>query len=89
MRSGGGSIAHLGLYAGEDWHTWLSTYPDHCPILSIDVGSTSVSLSVIGNKATPAAVEFARELAGRMAEFAAETERLLTRDRDGGDGEAA
>ena len=45
MRSGGGSLAHLGLHVGQDWSTWLSTYPDHAPILDITAGSTSVAIS--------------------------------------------
>ena len=99
MRSGGGSMAHLGLHIGQDWWTWLSTYPDHSPILAINVGSTSVNISITGNKADQAAVEFARELARQTAGFAAEVERLhaaaddshgqVLEDGGVGDGEAA
>jgi hypothetical protein len=100
VRSDGGSTAHLGLHIGQDWWTWLSTYPDHSPILIINVGSTSVNISITGNNADQAAVEFARELARQTAGFAAEVERLhASEENDGqdqaredggaGDGEAA
>jgi hypothetical protein len=59
MRSSGESLAHLGLHVGQDWSTWLSTYPDHAPILDISAGSTTVAISITGNKADQAAVEFA------------------------------
>ena len=87
MRSGGGSMARIGMYAGEDWWTFLSTYPDHTPILDISCGSTTVSVSIADRRTGAAAVEFARELADRAARFAAEVERLHVRDHDG-DGEA-
>ena len=45
VRSGGGSMAHVGLHVGQDWWTFLSTYPDHSPILTIDAGSTSMAIS--------------------------------------------
>jgi hypothetical protein len=99
MKSGGGSLAHLGLHVGQDWSTWLSTYPDHSPILDITAGSTTVAISITGAKADQAAVEFARELARQTAGFAAEVERLhataddshgqAREDGGAGDGEAA
>ena len=76
MKSGGGSSAHVGMYVGEDWWTFLSTYDDHTPILDVTCGSTTVSLSVADRKTGAAAVEFARELADKAAKFAAEVERL-------------
>ncbi len=72
MRSGGGSTGHLGLYIGEDWWTFLSTYQDHTPILDISCGSTTMSLSIADRKTGAAAVRFAREMVGRVAKFAAE-----------------
>ncbi len=100
MRSGGGSMARIGVHIGEDWWTFLSTYEDHSPILDIAAGSTTVSLCFDGPQVTAAAVEFARELAQKAVEFAAEAGRLHARDHhDGreactacqnrGDGEAA
>lgn len=88
MRSDGGSLAHLGLHVGQDWSTWLSTYPDHSPILDITAGSTTVAISITGNNADQAAVEFARELARQAAAFAAEVERLHTNEESGGHGQA-
>ena len=99
MKSGGGSSAHIGMYIGEDWWTFLSTYEDHTPILDLTCGSATVSLSVADRKTGAAAVEFARDLAAKTARFAAEVERLhLLGQSDGpecracqnrGDGEAA
>ena len=86
MKSGGGSSGRVGLYVGEDWWTWLSTYDDHTPILDISCGSTTVSLSVTDRQVGIPAVEFARELADNAARFAAEVERLHV--RNGHDGEA-
>ncbi len=82
MRSGGGSYGHLGVYVGEDWWTFLSTYDDHTPILDISCGSTTVSLSIADRKTGTAAVQFARELASQAAKFAAEVERLHTHEVD-------
>ncbi len=87
MKSGGGSSAHVGMYVGEDWWTFLSTYDDHTPILDVTCGSATVSLSLADRKTGAAAVEFARDLAGKAARFAAEVERLHAREHDG-DGEA-
>jgi len=100
MRSGGGSTGHLGLYIGEDWWTFLSTYENHTPILDISCGSTTASLSIADRQTGAAAVRFARELVNRVAKFAVEVERLHAQHHDGdkaactvcqsrGDGEAA
>jgi len=86
VKSGGGSFGRVGLYVGEDWSTWLSTYEAHTPILDISCGSTTVSLSVTDRQVGIPAVEFARELADNAARFAAEVERLHV--RNGHDGEA-
>ena len=88
MKSGGGSSGRVGMYVGEDWWTWLSTYEDHTPILDISCGSTTVSLSVADRKVGIPAVEFARELAAQAAKFAAEVERLHAR-HPGPDGQAS
>jgi len=88
MKSGGGSSGHIGVYVGEDWWMHLSTYDDHTPILDISCGSMTVALSVADNKVGEAALEFARELVGKTAKFAAEVERLHVRHPDS-DGEAS
>ena len=87
MRSGGGSMAHVGVHVGQDWWTILSTYDDHSPILTIDVGSTSTAISITGNNADQAAVEFALDLARHAAAFATEVERLHAREESGGEGQ--
>ena len=79
MRSGGGSMAHVGVYVGEDWWTFLSTYEDHTPILDLSCGSMTVAIAIADRKVTGPAVEFARELAAQAAKFAAEVERLHAR----------
>jgi hypothetical protein len=86
VKSSGGLSGRVGLYVGEDWWTWLSTYEDHTPILDVSCGSTTVSLSVADRKVGIPAVEFARELADKAARFAGEVERLHVRDH--GDREA-
>ena len=99
MKSGGGSMARIGVHVGEDWWTFLSTYDEHGPILDLAAGSTTVTVCIDGSQMTASAVEFARELADRAAKFAAEAERLHVRDHSEGpdcrackargDGEAA
>ena len=99
MRSGGGSMASIGLHVGEDWWTFLSTYEDHSPILDIAAGSTTVTVCFDGTRLGASAVKFARELADKAAKLAAEAERLHARDhsdapggracQDRKDGEAA
>ena len=99
MRSDGRSTAHIGVHIGGDWWLHLSTYADHSPILDIDAGSTSVSLSFDGQQLTASAVKFAGELAEKAARFATEVERMHACQLDGnseasqdggaGEGEAA
>jgi hypothetical protein len=87
VKSGGGSSGHVGMYVGQDWWTFLSTYDDHTPILDISCGSMTVAISVADRTVTDPALEFARELAAQAAKFAAEVERLHARPA-GLDGEA-
>jgi hypothetical protein len=99
MKSGGGSMARIGVHVGEDWWTFISTYDDHSPILDISAGSTTVTVCFDGSQVPASALEFARELAEKAARFAAEAERLHVRDHSEGpdcrackargDGEAA
>jgi hypothetical protein len=53
-----------------------SAYDDTTPILSIDTVGASVSVTPTGNDATDDALRFARELASKAQEFAAEVERI-------------
>ena len=97
MKSGGGSMARIGLHIGDDWWTFLSTYDQHGPILDIAAGSTTVTFSIADRKVDDSAQEFARELASQAAQFAAEVERLHaqhgpdsgTGETGAGNGEAA
>jgi hypothetical protein len=87
MRSGGGSFARISLHVGQDWHTFLSTYDEHTPILDIAAGSTTVTVTIADRKVDESALEFARELASQAAQFAAEVERLHAQHRqDSGTG---
>ena len=90
MRSGGGSFARINLHVGADWWTFLSTYDEHSPIMDVAAGSTTVTFSIADRKADDCALAFARELASRAAQFAAEVERLHAQhSRDSATGEAA
>ena len=88
MKSSGGSHGHVGMYVGEDWSTFLSTYDDHTPILDISCGSMTVAISVADRQVTGPALDFAQELAAQAARFAAEVERLHAAHH-GPDGEAS
>ena len=89
MRSGGASFAQISLHVGADWWTFLNTYDDHSPILDVAAGSTTVTVSIADRKVDDSALEFARELASRAAQFAAEVERLhVQHGQDSGTGGA-
>jgi hypothetical protein len=70
------SIFSFGLYASTD--TWVTChhYADQTPILAIDAGASSLTISVKGHDASDSALTFARELARHAQEFAAEVERI-------------
>jgi hypothetical protein len=97
VKSPGGSSGHVGIYVGQDWWTFLSTYEDHTPILDISCGSMTVAIAIAERTVTGPALEFARELAAQAAKFAAEAERLhglrvgngKAREGGAGAGEAA
>jgi hypothetical protein len=76
MSSTGGSFSHASFHVGSDWMTRCSTYSDTTPILSIDAGDSSVSVTIAGRKATEAAVKFTQALLRDVQEFAAEVERM-------------
>ena len=89
MRSGGGSFGQISLHVGADWWTFLNTYDDHSPILDVAAGSTTVTFSIADRKIDDSALAFARELASRATQFAAEVERLYAQHgQDSGTGEA-
>jgi hypothetical protein len=74
--STGGSFSHLGLHVGASFCVRCATYPDATPILSINVGDTTLSLSPSGKDATDDALAFARDLAHQAQAFATEVERM-------------
>src|SRR5262249_54961438 len=76
MTSSGGSFSSFSLYVGTDNWVGCHHYGDKTPILVIDAGDSSVTISPAGREATDAAVEFARALVVKAQEFAAEIERL-------------
>ena len=80
-------MTRIGFHVGQDWWTFLSTYPDHTPILDISCGSVTVAISIADRQITGPALDFARELASQAARFAAEVERLHA--RQSGTGEAS
>lgn len=74
--SEGGSFSHLSYHVGVDWHVRCNTYADTTPILSVDGGPSTVSISTRGRDADDSAVEFARALAREAQNFADEMERM-------------
>jgi hypothetical protein len=75
--SGGESFGLVNLHAGHRTHVDCYTYPQTTPILTVQAGRLSVSISIADRTVIPAhAVTFARELASQAAAFAAECERL-------------
>ena len=76
MSEGGGSFAHLSYHAGDDWHIRCNTYADTTPILSVEGGPSTVSISTRGRTVDESAVEFARALAREAHRFADEMERM-------------
>ncbi|HUY49695.1 MAG TPA: hypothetical protein VMV92_28925 [Streptosporangiaceae bacterium] len=82
------SFGSVGLYAGADWTVRCHAYPVASPILAVDAGRTSVCISIRNGVDMPdAGVEFARELARRAQQFAAECERLHAARTTGGNGD--
>jgi hypothetical protein len=77
--SGRESLGSVSLHAGHGAYVDCSTYDRTTPILTVQAGRLSVSISIAGRTVIPAhAVAFARELASQAAAFAAECERLHT-----------
>ena len=75
--SGPESFGSVTLHAGHGAHVDCNTYDRTTPILTVQAGRLSVSISIADRTVIPAhAVAFARELASQAAAFAAECERL-------------
>jgi hypothetical protein len=89
VSSEGGSFSHVSCHVGGDWVVRCRSYPDTTPILSLDAGSSAVSVTTKGKDADKAAVEFARALAREASKFADEMERMHAAQLDDGDSKAA
>jgi hypothetical protein len=72
----GGSFSHLSYHVGDDWRVRCSAYDDTTPILAVDGGPSTLSITTRGKTAGKSAVEFARALADEARKFADEMERL-------------
>lgn len=71
------SFGSVSFHAGADAVVRCSVYPDAAPILSLDAGRLTVSITVAGRtECSPEAVAFAQQLADKAATFAAECERM-------------
>jgi hypothetical protein len=76
MSGDGESFSHVSLHVSADWWVICHRYTDQTPILNVDAGPATVSLSIRGRNADEAAVKFARALVREAQAFAAEVERL-------------
>jgi hypothetical protein len=85
MSSDGGSFGATSLRTGSDWYVQCSAYPHEAPILTVDAGPMSVSISPADrHEVSAGTVAFAGELARQAALFAAECERLHAARADAG-----
>jgi hypothetical protein len=85
MSSEGKSFSHVSYHVSADWSVRCSTYEDTTPILSVEGGPSTVSISTRGRTADDSAVEFARALAREVQRFADEMERMHAAQLDGDD----
>jgi hypothetical protein len=78
MSSPGGSFGAAWVHVGTDGRVDCSTYRDALPILTVDAGNSSVTVTFVNHDSPPGerGVAFARDLAAKAAVFAAECERL-------------
>jgi len=72
----GGSFAHLSMHVGASFWVRNATYTDTTPILTIDVGDTSVSITPRGKDTTDDALRFAHDLLHHVQAFTTEVERM-------------
>jgi hypothetical protein len=71
------SFSSVSVRAGEGARVCCHRYPSEAPILSLDAGEASLSITVGGrNEVTAWAVEFARQIVREAERFAAECERM-------------
>jgi hypothetical protein len=69
------SFSHLSYHVGGDWQVRCSTYAETTPILSVEGGPSTLSISTRGRTADNSAVQFARALAREARRFADEMDR--------------
>jgi hypothetical protein len=75
--SGRETVVSLTVSAGGDAQVNCWVYPAQGPILSLDAGRTSLTISTAGSREMPAeSVAFARTLAREAQRFVAECERM-------------
>jgi hypothetical protein len=67
---------------------WCSTYSETTPILSVEGGLSTLSISTRGRTADESAVQFARALAREARRFADEMERKHAAQLAGAEGTA-
>ena len=79
----GGSFSYLSYHVGDEWRVRCNTYDDTTPILAVDGGRSTLSITTRGKTADTAAVEFARALADEARKFADEMERMHAAHLDG------
>jgi hypothetical protein len=70
------SFSSIGYYIdADDWWVTCHHYDGQTPILVIDAGPNSLSISIKGRDATESAVKFARALLSNVQAFADDIER--------------
>jgi len=71
------SFGSASVHAGADAVVRCSAYPHEAPILTVDAGGCTVTVTIAGRGVLDErGVAFARDLAAQAAKFAAECERL-------------
>ncbi|EFC85957.1 hypothetical protein [Parafrankia sp. EUN1f] len=70
------SSTHLGLHVGADWSVRCHSYPDSAPILAVNLGRTTLSVSAAGSAVTSDQVDFAYALLAAVNDYLIECEQL-------------
>jgi hypothetical protein len=84
VRFGADGAAKVHSYVRLTASTWIRccTYQDEAPILTIQDGPADITITNPGRgEVTEDDVRFGRQLADAVAQYAAELERLATKDR--------
>ncbi len=90
MSGARGSFGTTSVHIGTNGHVRCSAYPDELPILTVDAGDCTITITLAGrSEPGPHAVKFARELAAEATRFADECERVCAANRAGEPGTAA